>query len=229
MVKDHQGKCRCFSNPTSSTLSNLLEPWNWSVRVSPPPEDIYWENLTESHRLFFFKTLVINFFLFILLFFLTSPATIISQLEAIIHLKSLTQDLPEKVNDFVPTLLLWTLSALLPIIVAYSGTFLNKLSFGKQTGKCKQNHMIIVYIIVFYRTFFSNSRLVDGTLETIRGKSVDHEKSFLLFTVHGLDFTIDGFNQFGRISTNVHRTSTKSGSQQTQQLYREVELHIFAR
>ena len=121
MVKDHQGKCRCFSNPTSSTLSNLLEPWNWSVRVSPPPEDIYWENLTESHRLFFFKTLVINFFLFILLFFLTSPATIISQLEAIIHLKSLTQDLPEKVNDFVPTLLLWTLSALLPIIVAYSG------------------------------------------------------------------------------------------------------------
>ena len=73
MAKDHQGKCRCFSNPTSSTLSNLLEPWNWSVRVSPPPEDIYWENLTESHRLFFFKTLVINFFLFILLFFLTSP------------------------------------------------------------------------------------------------------------------------------------------------------------
>ena len=55
------------------------------------------------------------------LFFYFIVATIISQLEAIIHLKSLTQDLPEKVNDFVPTLLLWTLSALLPIIVAYSG------------------------------------------------------------------------------------------------------------
>ena len=75
----------------------------------------------------------------------------------------------------------------------------------------------------------SNSRLVDGTLETIRGKSLDHEKSLLLFAVHGVDFTLYGFNQFGRISENDHRTSTKSRSQQTQQLYRQMELYILAR
>ena len=67
-----------------------------------------------------------------------------------------------------------------------------------------------MFMIYFY---FSNSRLVDGTLETIRGKSLDHEKSLLLFAVHGIDFTLNGFNQFGRISENDHRTSTKSGSQ----------------
>jgi hypothetical protein len=120
MLEDHQSRCRCFSDPTASTLSSLLEPWNWSVRISPPPEDIYWENLNESHRLFFLKTFFINIIVFIILFFFTSPAYIISQLELILNLKSLTIRLPEKINDFLPTLLLWTLSALLPIIVAYS-------------------------------------------------------------------------------------------------------------
>ena len=120
MLKDHQGRCKCFSNPSSSTLSNLLEPWNWSVRVAPPPEDIYWENLNESHRFFFLKTFIINLFLFIFLFFFTSPSYIISELEIILHLKDLNIKLPDKINDFLPTLLLWTLTALLPIIVAYS-------------------------------------------------------------------------------------------------------------
>ena len=89
--------------------------------MAPPPEDIYWENLNESHRFFFLKTFFINFIVFIFLFFFTSPAYIISQLELILNLKTLSPKLPEKINDFLPTLLLWTLTALLPIIVAYSG------------------------------------------------------------------------------------------------------------
>ena len=88
--------------------------------MAPPPEDIYWENLNESHRFFFLKTFFINFIVFIFLFFFTSPAYIISQLELILNLKTLSPKLPEKINDFLPTLLLWTLTALLPIIVAYS-------------------------------------------------------------------------------------------------------------
>ena len=119
MLKDHQARCRCLSSPPASTLSNLLEPWNWSVRVAPPPEDIYWENLNDSTRLFFLKTFFINFFVFIFLFFFTSPAYILSQLELILNLKSVTAKLPEKINDFVPTLLLWTLSALLPIVSCF--------------------------------------------------------------------------------------------------------------
>lgn len=120
MLTDHRSRCRCLSSPSSSSLSTLLEPWDWTVRIAPPPEDIYWENLNERHRFFFAKTFLINFFVFIFLFFFTSPAYIISQLELILNLKDVTDALPEKINDFVPTLLLWTFSALLPIIVAYS-------------------------------------------------------------------------------------------------------------
>lgn len=53
-----------------------------------------------------------------MLFFFTSPTYIISQLEPILNFKKFTSS--EKINDFLPTLMLWTLTALLPIIVAYS-------------------------------------------------------------------------------------------------------------
>ena len=49
------------------------------MRFAPPPEDIYWENLNDAHRLFLFKALLINIFLFIVLFFFTSPTYIITQ------------------------------------------------------------------------------------------------------------------------------------------------------
>ena len=66
----------------------------------------------------FYVSLVV----FLILFFFTSPAYILSELELILNLKSLKIDLKilKKFNDFIPTLLLWTLSALLPIVVAYS-------------------------------------------------------------------------------------------------------------
>ena len=41
-----------------------------------------------------------------------------SQVEVFLNLKTLTNS--GRINDFLPTLLLWTLSALLPIMVAYS-------------------------------------------------------------------------------------------------------------
>ncbi len=102
----------------ASTLSGLMSPSNWSVRFAPPPDDIYWENLNDGHRMFAFKAVLINIFLFIILFFFTSPTYIISQMELFFNLKDITPS--SKVNDFIPTLMLWTLSALLPIAVAYS-------------------------------------------------------------------------------------------------------------
>ena len=40
------------------------------------------------------------------------------QVEVFLNLKTLTNS--GRINDFLPTLLLWTLTALLPIVVAYS-------------------------------------------------------------------------------------------------------------
>lgn len=63
-----------------------------------------------------------NLFVFVLLFFFTSPAYILSQIQIILNFKQLgtSLHLSEKMNDFVPTLLLWTIAALLPILVAYT-------------------------------------------------------------------------------------------------------------
>ena len=120
VARDHRARCSgCFANPPHSSLSAVMEPQNWSVRFAPAPEDIYWENLTaDTHRLFFLKALFVNLVVFVVLFFFTSPTYIISQIELILNFKSFTPS--EKVNDFIPTLMLWTLSALLPIIVAFS-------------------------------------------------------------------------------------------------------------
>ena len=104
------------------SLSNLLEPGKWSVRYSPHPDDIYWENLSESQHLFVFKAFFVNLFLFVVLFFFTSPSYILSQLQLILNIKKIGNQLhlSEKMNDFLPTLLLWTIAALLPILVAYT-------------------------------------------------------------------------------------------------------------
>ena len=104
------------------SLSNLLDPGKWSVRYSPHPDDIYWENLNESQHLFVIKAFFVNLFLFVILFFFTSPSYILSQLNVILNVKKIgtTLHLPEKMNDFLPTLLLWTIAALLPILVAYT-------------------------------------------------------------------------------------------------------------
>lgn len=70
-----------------------------SVRFAPPPEDIYWENLTaDTYRLFWVKALLINLVVFVVLFFFTSPTYIISQIELIMNLKNFTPS--EKVNLF---------------------------------------------------------------------------------------------------------------------------------
>jgi len=121
VVRDHNWNCcRLFSQPPRSSLSNLLKPRKWSVRYAPPPEDIYWENITNSHTLYVLKAVAVNIFVFLMLFFFTSPPIILSQMDVFLHLKSIGQSmsLPEKINDFVPTLMLWSLSALLPLVVA---------------------------------------------------------------------------------------------------------------
>lgn len=75
--------------PPSSSVSSLLDPDQWSVRMAPPSDDIYWENLSRSTRFFFLKSLLINALLFLVLFFFSSPTYILSQMELILNLKDL--------------------------------------------------------------------------------------------------------------------------------------------
>jgi len=126
--KDHKHFLCVSSNPPRSSLQSQLRPEDWEVRFAPPPEDIYWENLNRSnYRLV--KVWANNIILFIVLFFFTSPAYLINQLKTLPFLntqsiRDVKVSLPSYITDFLPTLLLWTLSALLPVFVAYSDWWL---------------------------------------------------------------------------------------------------------
>merc|ERR1719481_1447398 len=112
--KDHRKFISCLnSNPPSSSLDNLLKQSSWDVRFAPPPEDIYWENLNRKRHFRTLKVWMVNILLFLILFFFTSPAYIMSVLETIpiFNANDFAQDvknnLPVYVTDFLPTLLLW--------------------------------------------------------------------------------------------------------------------------
>ncbi|CAD7078005.1 unnamed protein product [Hermetia illucens] len=107
---------------------------DWQLAFAPQPLDIFWENLSVSTRRWYVKWIAVNLCLFIVLFFLTTPAYIVNLLDFL----SLSQDDQQKykvspvVSEFLPTLMLWTLSALMPVIVAYSDKWLSHWTRSRQ-------------------------------------------------------------------------------------------------
>ncbi|XP_055374626.1 calcium permeable stress-gated cation channel 1 [Condylostylus longicornis] len=100
---------------------------NWKITVAPAPSDIFWENLNVSPSKWYFKWCVVNICLFLVLFFLTTPAIVVNTLNTF----SFTKDTTDKISrfsplisEFLPTLMLLTLSTMMPVLVAFSETWL---------------------------------------------------------------------------------------------------------
>uniref|UniRef100_A0AAX7UK80 Transmembrane protein 63B n=1 Tax=Astatotilapia calliptera TaxID=8154 RepID=A0AAX7UK80_ASTCA len=119
--------CRCRQEPRSSQFSEVLHVHNWSVSYAPDPQNVRWYVRTEHLSLggisWWIRCFVINCILFILLFFLTTPAIIISTMDKFNVTKPVEYLNNPIVTQFFPTLLLWAFSALLPTIVYYSAFF----------------------------------------------------------------------------------------------------------
>lgn len=109
------------------------KPWNLSY--APSPSDIFWENLNVSSHKWYIKWAIVNIILFIFLFFLTTPVLLVNMFDKI-ALKNKTIDVNDKisplVSEFLPTLMLWTFTALLPVIVTYSDKWLSHWTRSKQ-------------------------------------------------------------------------------------------------
>jgi hypothetical protein len=119
-------RCRRAGPPTSS-LSAALRPEDWRVSFAPPPEDIYWENLTDQRRWLFLRRVVAGVVLLLVALFLTTPEYIVAQLDIVLIYMFGTREawqLPSVVKNLIPTLLLWSFTALLPVLVAYSDRWL---------------------------------------------------------------------------------------------------------
>ena len=99
---------------------------DWTLTYAPAPADINWENLSTNSAKWYLRWITVNLILFLFLFFLTTPAYIVQIFRNIAMARDNTTN-PEDVTtqsplitDFLPTLLLWSLTALMPIIVGYS-------------------------------------------------------------------------------------------------------------
>uniref|UniRef100_A0A674DIF9 Transmembrane protein 63B n=1 Tax=Salmo trutta TaxID=8032 RepID=A0A674DIF9_SALTR len=115
--------CHCQREPRSSTFSQHLHTYSWTVGYAPDPQNVYWEHLSVGGFPWWLRCFIINCILFLLLFFLTTPAIIISTMDKFNVTKPVEYLNNPIVTQFFPTLLLWAFSALLPTIVYYSAFF----------------------------------------------------------------------------------------------------------
>ncbi|XP_029031155.1 CSC1-like protein 2 isoform X2 [Betta splendens] len=115
--------CHCSQEPKNSQFSAKLHTHNWTVTYAPDPQNVYWEHLSVGGISWWVRCFIINSVLFLLLFFLTTPAIIISTMDKFNVTKPVEYLNNPIVTQFFPTLLLWSFSALLPTIVYYSAFF----------------------------------------------------------------------------------------------------------
>ncbi|XP_043231970.1 calcium permeable stress-gated cation channel 1-like isoform X2 [Amphibalanus amphitrite] len=134
--------CRCRQNPPSSSLSSVLKPHRWQVQVAPPPEDIYWQNLSHSSLWWYVRSFFVNLVLFLVLFFLTTPVIVVNSID-VVSLTDRVKATSRLVSEFLPTLLLWTIAALMPVLVAFTDRFLFHWT------RSSENYSVMVKTFIF--------------------------------------------------------------------------------
>lgn len=111
---------RCRRSPQQSSVTPVLHSHQWGIRYAPAPNDVIWENLAVSGPVWWVRFAGLNLALFILLFFLTTPAVIVSTMDRFNVTRPAENLRNPVITQFLPTLLLWIFSVCLPFIVYYS-------------------------------------------------------------------------------------------------------------
>ncbi|XP_049826808.1 calcium permeable stress-gated cation channel 1 [Aethina tumida] len=120
---------------------------HWNIIKAPTPSDINWENLEISYKNWYSKAILINLILFLLLFFLTTPVIFVNILNDYTSVQdNIIKKISPLLSEFLPTLLILSFSALLPVLVAYSDEWMSHWT------KSKQNHstMLKTYIFLLF-------------------------------------------------------------------------------
>ncbi|XP_073412493.1 CSC1-like protein 1 [Dendrobates tinctorius] len=174
-IKCHQFKCA--TEPQPSSVGRQLRTTRWSVTYATYPENISWGNLSVQGVKWWARFLGINFCLFIVLFFLTTPSIIISTMDKFNVTKPIYYLNNPVISQFFPTLLLWSFSALLPTIVNYSTLF--EAHWTKSAENRIMMHKVYIFLIfmvlilpslgltsldVFFRWLFDKSLDTNGRI-----------------------------------------------------------------
>ena len=171
-LRDHKNSILHFKERCKH--SNVpMNPKKWSVWYAPPPGDVIWENMSNRHWTLV-KKILANIFIFFVAFFLSTPQFIVSQLEPILNaLKNLTDtDFPEDTNstsppiiehmrylpvwltDFLPTLMLWTFTALLPVVIAWADLLVGHWTrSGQNHAIMKKTFWYLLFMVIILPTF----------------------------------------------------------------------------
>jgi len=145
--------------PPTSSMSVTLQPERWRMWFAPPPRDIYWENLSDQRRWLITKSVLINILLFIVAFFLTTPELLVTQLEGIMFSlfgkdASSKWKVPSAITDFLPTLMLWSFTALLPVLVAYTDRWMGHWTRSDENHNImKKTFWYLLFMAVILPTF----------------------------------------------------------------------------
>lgn len=91
----------------------------WSVNYAPAPSDIFWENLSVARPCWYLNAILINMALGVTLFFLTTPAVIVTTLNKL-PITGEILNLSPVLLAFLPTVLLVSIAALMPALVGRS-------------------------------------------------------------------------------------------------------------
>lgn len=107
----------------------------WTLSYAPAPSDIFWEHLNVGAGHWYVKWALVNFCLFLFLFFLTTPIYIVNLLDTWSLTKHTTDTIGKVtplISEFLPTLLLWILAALMPVAVSFSDKWLSHWTRSRQ-------------------------------------------------------------------------------------------------
>ncbi|XP_047221197.1 CSC1-like protein 2 isoform X3 [Girardinichthys multiradiatus] len=135
------------------------------------------EHLSLGGISWWIRCFIINCILFILLFFLTTPAIIISTMDKFNVTKPVEYLNNPIITQFFPTLLLWAFSALLPTIVYYSAFFeAHWTRSGENRTTMHKCYTFLIFMVlllpslglssldVFFRWLFDKKFLADAKI-----------------------------------------------------------------
>jgi len=182
VLRDHKNSILHFKHsPPESSLP--MRSHKWRVWYAPPPNDIIWENLTDKAQWRTVKKFIANIFIFVVAFFLTTPQFIVHQLDPILNaLKNFTAHdfnrphaeelisgnsstngseilikfkyLPALMTDFLPTLMIWTFTAALPVVVAYADRLVGHWTrSGENHAIMKKTFWYLLFMVIILPTF----------------------------------------------------------------------------
>lgn len=152
---------------------------SWNITKAPSPSDINWENLEISTRHWYFKAIAINIILFLVLFFLTTPAIIVNLFFTYTSAQEKIVKLSPIVSEFLPILLLLTMAALLPVIVAYSDQWMSYWTKSKQNNATMHKTFFLLLFMVLILPSLGLTSLEGLLLSSAKNITVQRECIFL--------------------------------------------------